>query len=102
MDIEFTNNDELSEELSTLGDVVEKTDSELKNYIVNYVGTKINPEDDQITVKMIVDTVAKEFPEFLLAVAEENWIRGYQQALNDVDEGKRLVEKAKEEQEDSE
>ena len=27
--------------------------------------------------------VAKEFPEFLLAVAEENWVRGYEQGLED-------------------
>ena len=104
MDIEFTNDKELDEGLSTLDEPVEKvaTESELKNYIVNYVGNKTNPEDDQVTVKMIVETVAEEFPDFLLAVAEENWIRGYQQALNDVDEGKRLIEKAKEEQKDSE
>ena len=36
---------------------------------------------------MIVNTMAKEFPEFVLTVAEENWVRGYQQALNDVDTG---------------
>ena len=39
---------------------------------------------------MIVEVVSREFPEFLLAVAEENWIRGYHQALNDVDEGAKL------------
>jgi hypothetical protein len=36
---------------------------------------------------MIVHAMADEFPEFLLAVAEENFIRGYQQALYDVDYG---------------
>jgi hypothetical protein len=39
---------------------------------------------------MIVESMAKEFPEFVLAVAEENWIRGYQQALQDVTEGEKL------------
>ena len=34
---------------------------------------------------MIIEVMAKEFPEFLLVVAEENFIRGYQQALADVD-----------------
>ena len=34
---------------------------------------------------MIVDTVAEEFPEFLFAVAEENFLRGYNQALTDSD-----------------
>ena len=40
---------------------------------------------------MIVDTMANEFPEFLMAVAEENWVRGYHQALNDVTEGERIA-----------
>jgi hypothetical protein len=31
--------------------------------------------------------MADEFPEFLLAIAEENFIRGYEQALYDVDYG---------------
>ena len=36
--------------------------------------------------------MAKDFPEFVLTVAEENWIRGYQQAMVDVEVGERLVE----------
>jgi hypothetical protein len=31
--------------------------------------------------------MAQEFPDFLLVVAEENFVRGYQQALYDVDYG---------------
>ncbi len=56
-------------------------DTELKQMLVDFVGTKHDKEE--VTVEMIVETLAKEFPEFLLAVAEENWIRGYQQALFD-------------------
>ena len=41
---------------------------------------------------MIVETMATEVPEFLMAVAEENWIRGYHQALNDVDVGQRMAQ----------
>ncbi len=41
---------------------------------------------------MIVDTVAQQFPEFLMAVAEENWVRGYHQALDDVDAGRTAIE----------
>ena len=41
---------------------------------------------------MIVETVAKEFPEFLLSVAEENWVRGYQQALDDVEVGRKMTQ----------
>ena len=40
---------------------------------------------------MILDVLAEEFPDFLLAVAEENWIRGYQQGLDDVESGKSLM-----------
>ena len=59
-------------------------DSPIKNWLVDYVGRKHEPEDNNITVEMIVETMAEEFPEFLLAVAEEKWIRGYQQAMNDI------------------
>ena len=38
--------------------------------------------------------MAKEFPEFVLALAEENWVRGYQQALDDVDTGRSMLEGA--------
>jgi len=65
-------------------------DSELKEWLVNYVGEKKQPEDEKITVEMIVDVVANEFPDFLMVVAEENWIRGYHQALADVDEGQKI------------
>ena len=60
------------------------TESELKEIIVNYVGNKIDPEKEEVTVENIVDVFAEQFPEFLVAVAEENWINGYTQALNDV------------------
>ena len=61
-----------------------ETDTELKTMIVDFVGNKIQPEDDNVTTEMIVDIFAKEFPEFLMAVAEENFIRGYEQGLSDV------------------
>ncbi len=46
---------------------------------------------DEVTVEMIVETMAKEFPEFLMAIAEENWIRGYHQALDDVEVGQKMA-----------
>ena len=67
------------------------TESELKEIIVNYVGNNLNPEDDEITVEQIVEVFSSEFPEFLLAVAEENFIRGYHQALTDVEEGEKIA-----------
>tara|TARA_R110000824_G_scaffold170118_3_gene347398 strand:+ start:3042 stop:3323 length:282 start_codon:yes stop_codon:yes gene_type:complete len=65
-------------------------DTELKKWLVSYVGEKTEPENGEVNVEMIIKTIAAEFPEFLLAVAEENFIRGYQQALADVEEGEKL------------
>ena len=62
-------------------------DNDLKNMLVEYTGKALNPEDQNITVEMIVEIMAKEFPEFVLALAEENWVRGYQQGLEDVEAG---------------
>jgi len=69
---------------------VVKNDTPMKEWLIEYVGNQHSPEDDQITVEMIVESMAKEFPEFILALAQENWIRGYQQALEDVTEGEKL------------
>ena len=68
----------------TLNKKVNKSDSELKSIIVNFVGENMNPDNDEVTVEHIVEIFANQFPEFLLAVAEENWINGYTQALNDL------------------
>ena len=55
----------------------------LKELVVNYIGDRLaGPEE--ITVDMAVEVFAAEFPEFLLAVAEENFLRGYEQALVDI------------------
>ena len=76
-------------EENTLQDLVDKT-SPLKEWLVAYAGEKKNPENDEVTLEMIVETMSEEFPEFLLAIAEENWIRGYHQALDDVETGQKL------------
>jgi hypothetical protein len=76
----------------TLKEMVEP-DTDLKNILVEYVGEKLNPEDKRVTVEMIITTMAREFPDFLLAIAEENWIRGYHQALEDVDNGISIAKK---------
>ena len=66
-------------------------DTPIKKWLVNYVGEKEEPENDEVNVEMIVKTVAEEFPEFLLVVAEENFIRGYSQALADVEDGESFL-----------
>ena len=78
-------------ETEMLKETVE-TDTEMKDWLVNYVGERHDPNSGEVTVEMIVETMATEFPEFLMAVAEENWIRGYHQALNDVDAGEKIIE----------
>ena len=67
-------------------------DTEIKNWLVEYIGNKLNPENNEVTIEMVIKTMAKEFPEFLLPIAEENFIRGYKQALEDIEEGRELVE----------
>ena len=56
-------------------------DSELKKYLVEYVGEKLDNEN--VTVNMIAEILATEFPEFVFAFAEENFLRGYQLGLDD-------------------
>ena len=69
-------------------------ETELKTFLVNYVGNNNpNVKQEEVTVENIVETMAEDFPEFLLAVAEENWIRGYHQALVDVEKGEEIASK---------
>ena len=56
----------------------------LQQLVVNYIGNRLN-SPEEVTVDMAVQVFAAEFPEFLMAVAEENFLRGYEQALTDVE-----------------
>ncbi len=58
-------------------------DSDLKKYLVEYVGRKMDQEE--VTVNMIAEILAVEFPDFIYAMAEENYLRGYQTGLDDAD-----------------
>jgi len=86
-EIEFKNNPEL--ENPSLEETVNK-DNKLKEFLVDYVGKKHEPENGDVTVDLIVSTMVEEFPEFMEAVAVENWIRGYHQAIADVDDGQQF------------
>ena len=91
MDIDFK--DSIENKNPELKKVITKSpEAKLQTMVVEYVGEKINPEDDAVTVEMIVEVLTQEFPELVLALAEENWIRGYHQALDDVESGKKLME----------
>ena len=64
-----------------LFDMTVEGESELKKYLVEYVGEKLDNEN--VTVNMIAEILAAEFPEFVFAFAEENFLRGYQLGLDD-------------------
>jgi len=63
--------------------IPENNNSLLKDFLIDYAGEKFDPEDGRVTVDMIAQTVATEFPEFMYAIAEENFLRGYQLGLDD-------------------
>ena len=74
----------INEEEATKNDMLTMAvspDNELKNMLVEYVGTKFDQEE--VTVHMVAEALAVDFPEFLFAFAEENFLRGYQQGLDD-------------------
>ena len=60
--------------------------------IVDYVGKKVKPENDEVTLEMVVGELANEFEELVFSLAEENWIRGYHQAMEDMTEGEKLYQ----------
>ena len=61
-----------------------QADSPLKSWAIEYVGQKLKPENNEVTVEMVVATLVTEFPEVVLALAEENFLRGYEQAFTDM------------------
>jgi len=66
-------------------------DTPLKEWLVEYVGEKKSPKNGEVVTEMVVEVMMQEFPEFLAVVAEENWIRGYKQAIADVEEGEKFI-----------
>tara|TARA_R110000824_G_scaffold8737_4_gene39643 strand:- start:60715 stop:61002 length:288 start_codon:yes stop_codon:yes gene_type:complete len=83
------------EENPDLLKVVEK-ENELKSWLVEYVGNKVKPDNNEVNIEMIIGVVAEDFPDFLLPVAEENFIRGYRQALQDVEDGEKYMKEQNE------
>ncbi len=79
--IENVINEEQAHQNPLLAMTAEKGESELKDYLVAFVGTKLDKEE--VTVNMIAEVMATEFPEFVFAFAEENFLRGYQIGLDD-------------------
>ena len=65
--------------------VSDEDDSQLKKNIISYVGNKVNPDDGNVSLEMVLQALAEGFPEIVLSLAEENYLRGYEQALCDVE-----------------
>jgi|TARA_R110000787_G_scaffold132260_2_gene244439 hypothetical protein len=90
---------------SNILDSAVPADTPMKEWLIEYVGRKFQSEaarfkadtgkefdwDGDVTVEMIVELMAKEFPEFIMALAEENFIRGYKQAFFDIEMGQELA-----------
>ena len=75
------------EEENTLLEEEVTAENPLKELFVNYVGEKLQPPDGRVTVEMVVKVLAEEFPEFVVVMAEENFIQGYKQAFVDMERG---------------
>jgi|TARA_Y100000310_G_scaffold267837_2_gene280087 hypothetical protein len=60
----------------------DETSSDLKTMIVDYTGYKLKPENHEITVDMVVQVLAEDFPEIVFAIAEENYLKGFEEGLN--------------------
>ena len=97
-------NNTLELETSSLKEKVEPN-SQAKEWLINYAGRRYKTElnklkietgkeiewNGDVTVEMIVGVLAEEFPEFVMALAEENFIRGYRQAFADMEAGMELA-----------
>ena len=91
-------------ETATLKQKVE-SNTHVKDWLVKYAGRKYQTElnkynvesgqniewNGDVTVEIIVGVMAEEFPEFVMALAEENFIRGYRQAFADMEAGMELA-----------
>jgi hypothetical protein len=84
------NSTEIEENSDLTKKVEESTD--LKSLIVNYVGNTLDPENQEVTLEMVIGVFAAQFPEFMLTIAEENWVRGYKIGLEDADVALRASE----------
>jgi len=69
-----------------------EAENPLKEMFVEYVGNKLQPPDGRVTVQMVATVLADEFPEFLLLIAEQNYLQGYRQAFDDMERKNKIQE----------
>ena len=86
MQIEFKDTED-SKTLETNEDLESQVSPEtpLMEMIVQYIGCKYEPVDERVNLEMIISTLAEECPVLVLALSEENFMRGYEQALSDLE-----------------
>ena len=79
------------------------SESEFKSWIIQKAGESYEKErkraeeeigqevewNGNVTVEIIVEYMASQFPELVLSIAEENFIIGYRQGLLDVEASER-------------
>jgi hypothetical protein len=60
---------------------------DLMDMLTEYVGNKRSiPDGGEVTYEMIIEELIEEAPSIALLIAQENFIRGYAQAMCDVGE----------------
>ena len=64
-------------------DKVVEVGNELQEDLVRHVKSRVN--EDQVTLGQVIGILASEFPEIVITIAEENWVRGYKQGLDDAE-----------------
>lgn len=55
----------------------------LAGLILQYIASRSDSEEGEITFEQALEVFADEFPEFVMLIAEENFMRGYHQGLTD-------------------
>lgn len=82
------------------GTTIVQPDGSLKELLVDYVGNKLKPENNEVNIEMILKTLSEEFPESLILLSQENFINGYKQAMFDIENIKLTVHDPQKEQKD--
>ena len=80
----------------------------IKEIILEYISSNNSNNSNNsntipidITIEMVIDTLSKEFPELLLPIAEENYIRGYHEAMDNLNQVEEEMRKQKKEKKKS-
>jgi len=77
----------------------------IKEIILEYISSNNSNNSNtipiDITIEMVIDTLSKEFPELLLPIAEENYIRGYHEAMDNLNQVEEEMRKQKKEKKKS-